>query len=349
MKKKYDIIVIGAGSGGLGVALGMKTFGFDVLMIEKEESNFGGECLNSGCVPSKALLHVADLLQKSKDAESYGLRSSGDLDFKKVMNYVHQRQGVIREHESAEYLRDKEGIAIEIGTASFSGKRSVSVNGKEFSAKKILVATGSKPRMVAADGIDEVKVLTNENLFLLESLPENLLVIGGGPIGIEMSQAFARMGSKIIVLEMSDRILGKEPMEASHILQQKLEQEGISFLLNHELVAFENGNRAVLKDQEGQEKKVTLDAVLVGVGRSISYDGLQLEKAGIKMRDGQPQMTHTCEPKAIKILYLLVMQPEICCLATRLNCIPLYYSPTSLSPGRSKRNSILIVLLVHLY
>ena len=128
MKTKYDIIVIGAGSGGLGVGLGMAQFGFEVLMVDKDKDNFGGECLNSGCIPSKALIHITDILKKAKDSEKYGFTVSGEPDIRKILDYVHSRQEIIREHENAEYLQKEEGVDVVIGEASFSGKQSVRIN-----------------------------------------------------------------------------------------------------------------------------------------------------------------------------------------------------------------------------
>ncbi|HAD96409.1 MAG TPA: mercuric reductase [Cryomorphaceae bacterium] len=283
MKTGYDIIVIGAGSGGLGVGIGMAQFGFKVLMIDKDKDNFGGECLNSGCIPSKALIHVTDILKKASDSEAYGYTLSGKPDIRRVLDYVHSRQEIIRKHESADYLKKEEGIDVLIGQASFSGRNAVEVNGQEYQAKKILVATGSKPRRIQVEGMERMKIFTNENLFHIDFIPENFLVIGGGPIGLEMSQCFARLGSKVTVLEKNDRILKKELPEVSALLQQQLEKEDIDFRLGQELVAFRNGRTAVLKNQEGKEIEIPCDAVLVGIGRDIPYDTLQLEKAGVKM------------------------------------------------------------------
>ncbi|WP_417589182.1 dihydrolipoyl dehydrogenase family protein [Owenweeksia hongkongensis] len=286
MKSKYDIIVIGSGSGGLGVALGMKTFGFDVLMVEKDENNIGGECLNSGCVPSKALIHVAELFAKGREAASYGLGdASGKADLQKVWEYVHGRQDMIRDHESVEYLREKEGLDIEIGYAKFSGRKEIEVNGKKFSAKKILVATGSRPRMINVDGMNKVNIYTNENLFHMKELPENMLIIGGGPIGMEMGQSFARLGSKVRVLEKHNRIMSKELPEVSTIVQERLEKDGIDFFLEHQLINFPEANMALLRDKSGNEKTIQCDAVLVGIGRTVSHEGLETEKAGIKLKD----------------------------------------------------------------
>lgn len=288
MKTKFDIIVIGAGAGGLGVAIGMAKFGFDVLMIERRRENFGGECLNSGCVPSKALIHIADLVKKGREAEAYGVSTSGSVNLKKVMGYVHHRQDIIRHHESAEYLEREEGISIKIGEASFVNKNSVEVKGERFSAKKILVATGSKPRMIETRGMERVKILTNENLFEIEELPENLLVIGGGPIGMEMSQCFARFGSKVTVVEAKDRIMGKELPVVSSLVQERLEVDGVDFRLKHKLIEFDSPNTAILEDKKGKKSSVKCDAVLVGIGREIDYQGLGLEKAGVEMKEGKP-------------------------------------------------------------
>jgi pyruvate/2-oxoglutarate dehydrogenase complex dihydrolipoamide dehydrogenase (E3) component len=289
MKTKYDIIVIGAGSGGLGVGIGMAKFGFDVLMIEKDKSNFGGECLNSGCIPSKALVHVADIIEKARQSKEYGLEVSGKPDIQKVLKYVHGKQQSIRDHESAEYLKKEEGLDVEIGTATFTGKNEVEANGKRFTAKKILVATGSKPRELKVKGVEHVKTFTNENLFHIDFIPENFLIVGGGPIGMEMGQCFARMGSKVTVMDMANRIMNKELPEVSKLVQSRLEKNGMEFLLEHELVEFNSNNTAILKDKTGRTKEVKCDAVLVGIGRDITYNSLNLAKAGVKLNDkGQP-------------------------------------------------------------
>lgn len=290
MKSKYDIIVIGAGSGGLGVGIGMAKFGFDVLMVEKNKDNFGGECLNSGCIPSKALIHVADIIAKGRESKEYGYTVTGKTDIGKVMKYMHERQDVIRKHETPDYLREEEGIDVEVGEASFTAKDEIEVNGQRVRAKRILVATGSKPRIIDVPGMDQVKIYTNENLFEIKELPENLLVVGGGPIGMEMSQCFARMGSKVVVTDRNDRIMGKELPEVSQLVQERLEKDGIEFHLGYDLQEFASGNTAILKDKSGGTTEVKCDAVLVGIGREITYDSLKLENAGVKLKDGKPEI-----------------------------------------------------------
>ncbi len=287
MNSHYDIIVIGAGSGGLGVGIGMAKFGFKVLMVEKNQHNFGGECLNSGCIPSKALIHVANTLAQARESTQFGFTLTGETNLDRVLEYVHSRQDIIRAHESPQYLRE-EGIDVEIGEAHFTGKQEIEVNGQKVKAKRILVATGSKPRMIQVPGQEQMKVYTNESLFNLKTLPKNLLVVGAGPIGLEMSQCFARLGSKVVVTDRGNRIMNKELPEVSALVQERLEQEGIAFQLNCELQAFEDGQLALLKNENGQTQKVPCDAVLVGIGREISYQGLQLEKAGVKMKKSRP-------------------------------------------------------------
>lgn len=282
MKSKYDIIVIGAGAGGLGVAIGMAKFGFDVLLAEKDRENFGGECLNSGCIPSKALLHVAAQIQGGRQAQAYGPDFSGPVELSKVWEYVHRKQAAIRAHESAEYLEREEGIDIAIGTARFVGKRHLEVEGKTYTAPRILVATGSKPRPLPIPGLEKVAHYTNENLFHMPALPERLLVIGGGNIGMEMSQAFQRLGSQVTVVERGSRILPKERPEVSALVQQRLEKEGVQFLLENAVEGFSDAHSATLETAVEGEKSRSFDAVLLAVGREIKYDALALEAAGVK-------------------------------------------------------------------
>jgi pyruvate/2-oxoglutarate dehydrogenase complex dihydrolipoamide dehydrogenase (E3) component len=285
MKSKYDIIVIGAGAGGLGVAIGMAKFGFEVLLAEKDRDNFGGECLNSGCIPSKALLHVAEQIHGGRQAAAYGPSLEGSTDLSKVWAYVHRKQADIRAHESAEYLEREEGIDTVIGTAKFVGPRSIKVDGQQFTAPRLLVATGSKPRYLPIPGLEKVAYYTNENLFHMPELPKRLLVIGGGNIGLEMSQAFQRLGSQVTVLERHDRILAKERPEVAALVQERLEGEGIRFLTQTSVAAFTNAHTAALESSQTEEKSLSFDAVLLAAGREIKYDALELGAAQVQTDD----------------------------------------------------------------
>ena len=171
---EYDIIVIGCGSGGLSIGLFMNKAGFKVLMISKTDKSIGGDCLNDGCVPSKSLLHVSKVIGSAKKASSFGLTISGDVDIKKAVEYIYGKQEVIREHENASWLKEK-GVEVALGNAQFTGKNEIQVNGKRYFGKKIVIATGSRPKKLHIPGIEQVKYYDNKNIFTIENLPEKLL------------------------------------------------------------------------------------------------------------------------------------------------------------------------------
>ena len=281
----YDIIVVGAGSGGLNVAGFMNTVGFKTLLIDKTDRNIGGDCLNFGCVPSKALIHVSRIAREAKEAEKFGLKVSGDIDISKVTKYVYDKQEIIRLHDNADYFR-KKGIEVAIGSAEFTGKNSVKVEGTVYEGKKIVIATGSRPRLLDLSGIEQVKYFTNETIFDIDFFPKRLLTIGGGPIGMELSQAFARLGSEVSVLEYSPKFLPKEASEIAEILKNRLENEGVKFYFNSRLKEFTSPNTITFTVDE-KEHTTGFDAVLVSIGRVLNIEGLQLEKAGIEVKDGK--------------------------------------------------------------
>ncbi len=278
----YDIIIIGGGSAGLG-ALGMaQEFGWKPLMIDKDESHIGGDCLNFGCVPSKALIHLAKQFQGAKKAAGFGLEVSGKADMKKILAYVHSKQAVIRAHESADYIRGQ-GVDLEIGMASFVNEDTIAVGDKKFSADRILIATGSRPRHIPFKGIEQVKVFTNENLFYeMEELPERLLVVGGGPIGCEMAQTFQRFGSAVTIIDMAERILSKERAEYSDILAEQLKKEGVTIHNKAKLLEFSSANSAKVEIADQGTKEIKFDAVLMAIGRVLNLEDLDLAKGGIE-------------------------------------------------------------------
>lgn len=283
MKKKYDLIAIGAGAGGLGVAIGMAKFGFKVLLIDKDRSNFGGDCLNSGCIPSKALLHIAQQIADGHAASQFGLHLSGRVDLRLVLDQVRAKQALIRSHESAEYLQKEEGIEVAIGTARFIARQQVQVNDQVFEAKKILVATGSKPRTITIPGQEHLPCYTNENLFHMEHLPHHLLILGAGPIGVEMGQAFRRLGAKVSLIDRGSRILNKERPEVSALLQRKLEEEGIEFYLNAQIAKVDQGGLVKVEHQAGKSFILEGQALLFAMGRTLNYQTLNLPAAGVQM------------------------------------------------------------------
>ena len=231
MPVKYDMIVIGAGSGGLSMALGLHELGFKVLLIDRSDQAIGGECLNNGCVPSKAFIHASKTIQKAFEAKQFGLKIDGQVSLPKVWEYVQRAQAKIRAHENAGFFQSQ-GLEVVLGTARFSGKNKVEVNGKTYTGKKITIATGSKPRKLKVPGIELVDCYDNESLWNLPDLPSKILFIGAGPINMELGQAFARLGSRVAMVEMADRILIKEAPEISEILYRQSVELGIEFHLN---------------------------------------------------------------------------------------------------------------------
>lgn len=282
----YDIIVIGAGSAGLSVGMTMNTLGFKVLMIAKTDHDIGGECLNDGCVPSKALIHVSRILKTAKKAEAFGLTMSGEPTIKKVFDYVHERQEIIRKHENAKALTEQ-GIDTVLGEAKFTGRKEIEVNNTKFSGKNIVIATGSKPRKLEVPGIELVKYYTNNNIFSIKDLPENILFVGGGPIGIEIAQALNSFGRKVTIVQHSSMILEHDDEQVVTVLLNQLRKEGIDCLLNADIESFTSPDNAVVKTKNGEIKNLSFDAMFVGIGRELSLECLQLQHAGIEIKDNK--------------------------------------------------------------
>ena len=282
----YDIIVIGAGSGGLNVASFMNSIGLKVLLIDRSDEQIGGDCLNTGCVPSKALIHIARQHKNAQEVTAFGPRLGGSIDLQKVMTHVKAAQDVIREHENAEYFRSK-GMDVVLGNATFVGKNAVEVGDSIYHGKKIILATGSRPRTLTIPGVDEVersdRLFTNENIFSLANLPKRLLVIGAGPIGIELGQAFANLGSLVTIVTNDAKILPREDSTLASILYERLKEDGVVFHFGKNTLRFEKGDTLVVEDSTTKTaEKLYFDAVLVSIGRILNTDGLELEKAGIK-------------------------------------------------------------------
>ena len=280
----YDIIVIGSGSGGLTVGLFMAKAGFKVLMVSKSDANIGGDCLNDGCVPSKALIHLSHIAHNATLASNFGLQVTGKVDIKKAMNYVYERQEIIRVHENAQWLKDQ-GIDVALGKASFSGRNEIEVNDKKYAGKKIVIATGSKPKKLKVPGVESVKYYDNESIFHISDLPEKLLVIGAGPISIEIAQAMSRLGSKVTVLQHGDKILEHDDAAITDILLKQLRKEGIEFIFNADVDRFISARIASVKFKDGKSEEIPFDAVFVGIGRELDLESLQLNNAGITVKD----------------------------------------------------------------
>ena len=283
---KYNIIVIGCGSGGLTVGLFMAKAGFKVLMVSKSDKSIGGDCLNDGCVPSKAFIHVAKIVHQAKEASNFGLNISGSIDIKKAITYIHQKQEVIRAHENAEWLK-KQGIDIVLGEAFFTGPKEIDVNGEKYKGDKIVIATGSAPKKLLLPGIEQVIYYDNESIFKLEKLPERLLVVGGGPQGIEIAQTLNRLGSKVTVVHKGDQILKKDDKIVTDILLEQLKQEGVEFIFNAVANYFVSANEVIINVQDKGTKSILFDALFVSLGRELQLDNLKLQNAGVEVQKGK--------------------------------------------------------------
>lgn len=284
---RFDIIVIGAGAAGLNVASFMNKAGFSVLLIEKEERNIGGDCLNFGCVPSKALIHAAREVHSARQARGYGLEVTGDVSMRQVREQIERAQDAIRVHENATWLREQ-GITVEIGTATFTAKNTVAVGGKRFRGKKIILATGGKPRELDSPGINEAPVYTNETIFDIQFLPKRLVIVGGGPIGVELGQAFHYLGSDVTIVDKSEQFLPKEDPEIAAVLAQKLKKDGIMCLPGSDVTAVEDGKTLVI-ERDGEVERLPFDALFVGIGRVVDITPLNPRAAGIKCDErGRP-------------------------------------------------------------
>ena len=277
---KFDIIVIGAGSGGLNIAGFMNRVGLRVLLIDKSEESIGGDCLNFGCVPSKALIHVAREVYAGKKAQAFGLTVGGAVDLKEVLQYVKEKQNIFRAHESAEYFRQI-GMTVVIGEAHFSGAQSVIVEGIEYFGKKIVIATGSRPRKFELEGIDAVPVYTNETVFAMTKLPQKFVFVGGGPISLELGQAFSMLGSRVTIVHGGTTLLEKEDPEVGICIQRELESMGITVLLSTRPTRYSNGALMVMTPTG--EKTLPADALFAGIGRVLNIEGLALDTAGIQL------------------------------------------------------------------
>lgn len=289
MQTTYDIIVIGAGSGGLNVASFMNAIGLRVLLIDKSDAHIGGDCLNTGCVPSKSLIHVARMIHEARAAAPFGLSTAGDIDLAKVMAYVKERQDIIRAHENAEHFRAL-GMDVVLGEASFTSRDTVRVGDTVYRGKKIILATGSRPRELSIPGVEDTRshLFTNETIFSLTTLPRRLVVIGAGPIGIELGQAFAFLGSEVHIVANESAILPREDADTAKVLAEQLARDGITFHFNATTLRFENGSNLIIQNTKtNTETALPFDAALVSIGRVLNTEGLGLDAAGITVEKGR--------------------------------------------------------------
>ena len=279
----FDIGVLGAGAAGLTVTAGAAQLGAKTLLIEKE-SNLGGDCLHFGCVPSKTLIKSARVYQQIKNASRYGLPEVRvePVDFSKVAARIRSVIATIQQHDSVERFCGL-GAQVEFGQPAFVDEHTVQLNNKRYSAKSWVISTGSSPSTPPITGLSETPYITNKEIFSLDRLPVSMIVLGGGPIAVEMAQAFNRLGSKVSVVQRSGQILSKEDKDMADQVMATMQAEGVRFYLNASILGVrEHGGRKEVTLKVGDEQ-VTLsgETILVAMGRSPNIDDLGLEAAGV--------------------------------------------------------------------
>jgi len=283
-KHDFDIGIIGGGAAGLTIASGAAQLGAKTLLIDKE-NRLGGDCLHYGCVPSKTLINTARVWHQARNAERYGLPAleMKPVDFKAVAARIQSVIDAIQKHDSAERFC-RLGVKVEFGNAEFSDEHSVRLNGRTYSARTWVIATGSSPSIAPIEGLDRTPYLTNREIFSLDHLPASLIFLGAGPIAAEMAQAFARLGSKATVVQRSGKILGKEDKDMADGVMKSLMNDGVTFHLN--AATLRVGDLGAEKEvviKKGEETlSLRAETIVVALGREANVGGMGLESIGIE-------------------------------------------------------------------
>lgn len=280
----YDIGIIGGGAAGLTVASGAAQLGAKTLLVEKEPA-LGGDCLHYGCVPSKTLIKTAHVYHLMKNGPSFGLPalSPPPVNFQKVAARIRSVIGVVQQHDSVERFCTL-GVKVEFGEPVFTDEHAITLGNRVISARAWVIATGSSAMVPPLEGLDKTPFLTNRDIFSLDKLPGSMIVLGAGPIAIEMAQAFCRLGTRVTVVQRSGQILSKEDKDMADIVKHELEMEGISFQMNASVVRVGDLGRereVVIKNETGDTQTLRAEALLVALGRSANIDGLGLNKLDI--------------------------------------------------------------------
>ncbi|MCG5498926.1 dihydrolipoyl dehydrogenase family protein [Ectothiorhodospira variabilis] len=287
MKHSHDLILIGGGVGGLIIASVAGQLGLDVVLIERRE-RLGGDCLHYGCVPSKTLIRSAAVAHQIRHADRYGLDPvASEVDLGRVMDRVRASINTLGEHDDPERFRNY-GVSVRFGAARFVDPHTVQINGEQIRGRRLVIATGSRPAVPPIPGLDGIDYWTNETIFDQRQLPERLAVLGGGPVGVELAQAFSRLGSRVTVLQRPSSLLPREDPEMTRALERQLSNEGLSVATGStvESVASEDGEICLQGQNAEGGFQVTADAVLVAAGRRAQIDDLGLEAAGVKVKNG---------------------------------------------------------------
>jgi pyruvate/2-oxoglutarate dehydrogenase complex dihydrolipoamide dehydrogenase (E3) component len=281
----YDLVVIGAGTAGLVVAAGAAGLGLGLKVALIEKSLMGGDCLNVGCVPSKCVIRSSRVVADMRDAAPFGIQPPDaiTIDFAAVMQRMRRIRAGMSHHDSAERFRQL-GIDVFLGCAQFVNGETITVSGSQLRFKKAVIATGARATHPQVPGLTEAGYLTNETVFSLTTRPKRLAVIGGGPIGCELAQAFHRLGSQVTLLHKHGHLLDREDADAAEIIQQQFLQENLHLVLGCtlETVDTTDTGKVIHYRQNGTLQTVEVDEILVGAGRTPNVDGLNLAAVGIQ-------------------------------------------------------------------
>lgn len=277
----YNLVVIGAGSAGLVSSYIAATVRAKVLLIERHK--MGGDCLNTGCVPSKALLRSARLLAEARDSQRYGIKSMrAEFDFATIMERVQRVIAKVEPHDSVERYQSL-GVEVAIGEARLVSPWEVEVGGRRVSARSIIVASGARPLVPRIPGLDQVDALTSDSVWGLRELPARMMVLGGGPIGCELTQAFARFGAKVTQVEMAPRLLPREDADAAAEVARQFAAEGIDVRVGHKALRVEQTDTGpvLVCEYQGAEVSLPFDRILVALGRRPNTEGFGLQELGV--------------------------------------------------------------------
>lgn len=279
MAVKYDIVIIGGGSAGLVVASAAAQLKAKVALVERDK--LGGDCLWFGCVPSKSLIHASRVAYQVKNAARFGIYTQPpEIEFAKVTSHVQQVIANIQPHDSPERFRGL-GVEVIFGEGEFIDQKTFEVNGQKLTARAFVISTGSRPAIPSFEGLNSADFLTNEKVFDLKQRPNNLAIIGAGPIGCELGQAFSRLGSNVTIISSKSHILPKEEPEAALVVQKQFESEGINILkeVRAEKVEIVDGKKQVTAGG----KNIIVDEILFAGGRLPNVESLNLEVAGVEV------------------------------------------------------------------
>jgi len=295
----YDLIVIGGGAAGLTSAGMAANFGMKTLMIEADR--LGGDCTWYGCIPSKALLHLAYLKKAADQSMAFtDQKNASKVDFRKVIERVHELREHVYQEADRPDIYESMGVDLAFGKARFLDAHTLEISSQNettiLSSRYILIATGSKATIPSVPGLESIPYLTNHSLFELDHLPEHLVILGGGPIGCEMAQAFSRLGAAVTILEAQDRLLTRDDPKAAAILLGQLRSEGITVMLNASIKGVSSSNKGITCEWNSPNgpQVIVGSHFLVAAGRSPNVEHLDLEKAGVQFTKHGVQVNEQC-------------------------------------------------------